>query len=353
MKKTKWGIIAAGGIALRRTIPVMDLCEYGEIVAVMDRNPAPLQYIKETYGIQATYTDEDEMLANPEVEAVYIASPVFCHLEQAKKVLKAGKHLLLEKPMGLDYKEAVELAEFVKDYPNLKVGIAMIMRMHPVHQKIRELVKDGVLGDVISARSQFVCDFPDIENDWRQKKVTGGGGTLVDMGVHCIDLLRYVLDDDVKQVYGDICTKTYHYEVDDSADCLLRMKKGATCFVEAHFNIPEETTTGILELYGTKASIVARGTIGQEGTGEVILTTKEGAEPITYNFKNVYAAQISAFSRAIMEDGEVSTTVEHALETARVVDALYRSAKEERVVKLQKGHLQDECVSNWMPSRRY
>lgn len=351
MKKVKWGIIAAGGIALRRTIPAMEFFKDAEIVAVMDRNPKPLEYIKETFGIQNTYTDVDEMLANPEVEAVYIASPVFCHMEQAKKVLEAGKHLLLEKPIGLDYEEAKELAEFVKKFPNQKVGIAMIMRMHPVHQKIRELVKDGVLGDIVSARSQFVCDFPDTPNDWRQKKATGGGGTLVDMGVHCIDLLRYVLDDDVAQVYGDICTKTYHYEVDDSADCLLRMKKGATCFVEAHFNIPEETTTGILELYGTKASIVARGTIGQEGTGEVILKTKEGSEPITYTFENVYAAQISAFSHAILEDGAVSTDVDHALETARVVDALYRSAKEERVIKLQKGTWQYECIGSCLSSR--
>lgn len=334
MKKTKWGIIAAGGIALRRTIPAMGFCENGEIVAVMDKNPKALEYIKETYGIEATYTDEDELLANPEVEAVYIASPVFCHLAQAKKVLEAGKHLLLEKPMGLDYAEAVELAEFTKAFPNLKIGIAMVMRMHPVHQKIRELVKTGVLGNIVSARTQFVCDYPDVENDWRQKKATGGGGTLVDMGVHCIDLLRYVLDDDVAKVYGDIGTKTYNYEVDDSADCLLRMKKGATCFVEAHFNIPEETTTGILEIYGSKASIVARGTIGQEGTGEVILTTLDGAKPVTYEFRNVYAEQISAFSRAIAEDGEVSTTIDHALETARIVDALYRSSEEERVIKL-------------------
>lgn len=337
MKKVKWGIIAAGGIALRRTIPAMEFCENAEIVAVMDRNPKPLEYIKETFGIQATYTDVDELLKNPEVEAVYIASPVFCHMEQAKKVLEAGKHLLLEKPIGLDYAEAKELTEFVKKFPNQKVGIAMIMRMHPVHQHIRTLVKEGVLGDIVSCRTQFVCDFPDIPNDWRQKKATGGGGTLVDMGVHCVDLLRYVLDDDVVQVYGDICTKTYHYEVDDSADCLLRMKKGATCFVEAHFNIPEEVTTGILELYGTKGSIVARGTIGQEGTGEVTLTTLEGAKPVTYTFRNVYAEQIAAFSRAVIGEGEVSTSVEHACETAAVIDALYRSAKEERVIKLQKG----------------
>lgn len=333
MKKVKWGIIAAGGIALRRTIPAMEYFEGAEIVAVMDRNPKAIEHIKETYGIQAIYTDEDEMLKNPEVEAVYIASPVFCHLSQAKKVLEAGKHLLLEKPMGLDYAEALELAEFVKNFPNQKVGIAMIMRMHPVHKTIRELIKEGVIGDVVSARTQFVCYYPD-ENEWRQKKATGGGGTLVDMGIHCVDLLRYVLDDDVAQVYGDIGNKTFSYEVDDSADCLLRMKKGATCIVEAHFNIPEEVTTGLLEIYGTKGSIVARGTIGQEGTGEVILSTVEGTNPVTYEFRNVYAEQISAFSRAIVEDGEVSTPVEHALETARIIDALYRSSEEERVMKL-------------------
>lgn len=342
-KKIKWGIIAAGGIAKRRTLPAMQYCDNAVIVAVMDKNPTALKNIQEEYGITAIYEDEDELLKNPEIEAVYVASPVSFHKEQARKVLEAGKHLLLEKPIGLNIKEAEEILSYAKCHSNQKVGIGMVIKHHPAHQEIRKLIKKGLLGDIVGCRAQFFDWFPDIEGDWRQKKSTGGGGVLVDMGIHCIDLLCYLLDDEVEKVYADIATKTFRYEVDDSADCMLRTKKGATLYVDTHYNLPEKSAKGSLEIYGTRGSILATGTIGQEGTGEVLLSLfdedsdyagQPKQQQLDYEVKNIYARQITDFSNAIIDNTQPLTTIDNAYKTARIIDALYRSSEEERVIRV-------------------
>lgn len=345
-RKIRWGIIGAGGIAQRRTLPAMEEITNAEIIAVMDKNPAVLTTISKTYGIQAVYEEEDALLQHPGIDAVYVASPVCFHLEQARKVLEAGKHLLLEKPMGLDLKEAEKVIEYARN-TDRKVGIGMVMKLHPGHQKIREIIKKGVLGDIVNCRAQLTCWFPEMDRNWRQSRATGGGGALVDMGIHCVDLLRFLLDDEVEQVYGDVATKTFSYEVDDSADCMLRMKKGANCFVDVHFNIPDEAAKGVLEIYGTKGSILASGTIGQTGEGDIYLTVSgedmgydsqqnrcgaSATSRLEYPKENIYAQQIMQFSDAILNDTEVFTTTEDAYRTARVIDALYRSSAEGRVI---------------------
>lgn len=348
MKKIKWGIIAAGGIARRRTLPAMHLVDNAEIIGIMDSNVALLDEIAKEYQIPYCYDSVEALLENDEIDAVYVASPVCFHKEQAIKTIQAGKHLLLEKPIGLDLGEAKEIMN-AADASDRKVGIAMIMRFHQGHREMKQVIANGELGDIVSCRAQLTCWFPDMENNWRQQWKTGGGGALVDMGVHCIDLLRYLLDDDVDRVYGEIGTRTFQYEVDDSADCLLHMKKGASCFVDVHFNIPDEAAHGVLEIYGTKGSFIASGTIGQEGKGNIKITTVDGqggynsqqmrdgdggTRDFMYEFKNPYAQQIMEFSDAILNDGAVSTPMQHALETMQIVDALYQSASEKKVISL-------------------
>ncbi len=348
-KKIKWGIIGAGGIARRRTLPSMKFCENAEIVAIMDKDTAALKSMQEQYGINAVYTEEDDLINDENVEAIYVATPVCFHKTQALKVLNANKHLLLEKPIGLNLTEAEEIMACAKASSS-KLGIGMIMKMHPAHQKIRELIARGDLGDIVNCRAQLTCWFPDMENNWRQKFATGGGGALVDMGIHCIDLLRYLLDDEVVSVYGDVATKTFKYEVDDSADFMMRMASGANCFVDVHFNIPDNAAKGVLEIYGTKGSVLASGTISQDGGGEVILTlsdqtdgynsqqNREDASPsrlLDFAREPIYAKQIEHFSNAILNDTEPFTTIENAYETAKIVDAIYTSSKERKAIDVK------------------
>lgn len=343
-----WGIIAAGGIAKRRTLPALEQVENAKIVAVMDTNVEAMRELAKEYGIPHVYVNKDDLIRCQQVDAVYVASPVCFHKEQALAVLKAGKHLLLEKPLGMNVEEAREILDYANTR-NCKAGVAMVMKHHPGHRAIRKLIADGTIGNIVSCRAQLNCWFPDMEGNWRQKKKTAGGGALMDMGIHCIDLLRYLTGDEVEWVIGDIATKTFSYEVEDSADCLIHMKKGAACYIDAHFNVPDEAAKGMLEIYGTKGSILAQGTIGQDGKGDIFVNycgsdrsyncqqIRKGNSlgvRLDYPWEPIYGNQIRDFSKALLEGGEVVTSMECAYETICIVEALYQSAREKRVVYL-------------------
>ena len=112
MRKIKWGIIGCGGIAYRRTIPGLVLADNAVCYAVMDTNPDAVEKVKAEFGAEKGYTDVKELLSDKEVEAVYIATPVFCHKEQVLLAADAGKHILLEKPMGMSAEDGIEMAKY-------------------------------------------------------------------------------------------------------------------------------------------------------------------------------------------------------------------------------------------------
>ena len=169
----------------------------------------------------------------------------------------------------------------------------------------------------------------------------------MDMGIHCIDLLRYLLDDEVEKVCGMADHRTFDYEVEDSVSAVLRMHKGAACYIDANFNIPDDAAHCPLEIYGTKGSIIASGTIGQDGKGEILLTVSDsdkgyessqvrsesgGAQKLDFEHVNMYARQLEEFSDCILNSLPPRTPLTDAVKTMRVVDAIYRSSSEERTV---------------------
>ena len=179
-RKVNWGIIAAGGIARRRTLPAMKDVPNAVITGIMDKNQKVLDEISEEYKITDTYTEEQELLNNPQIEAVYVASPVCFHKKQALEVLHAGKSLLLEKPLAMNEEDAREIVQTALK-KGQTAGVAMVMKHHPAHRKMKKLIESGVIGDIVSCRAQLNCWFPDMEGNWRQKKATAGGLSSVNI----------------------------------------------------------------------------------------------------------------------------------------------------------------------------
>ena len=145
--KVKWGVIGAGGIADRRTIPGMMLSEKSELVAVMEVNLELAEKIRAKYNAKRAYDNVDDLLNDPEVEAVYIASPVVYHKEQAIKADRAKKHILIEKPVALTSAEGEEVAAICKE-EGVKIAVGLMMRYHPYHQKMKEIIASGKLGNI-------------------------------------------------------------------------------------------------------------------------------------------------------------------------------------------------------------
>lgn len=345
MRKIGWGIIGAGGIADRRTMPAILISSNAGLVAAMEVNKEFAEKIRVKYNLDKVYDNIDELLANPLVEAVYIASPVVFHKEQVIKAASAGKHILVEKPAALTSTEGKEIADFCRER-GILAATGFMMRFHAYHQKMKELIDEGKLGQIVSCRAQLTCWYPEIPGAWRQKKELSGGGALMDLGVHCIDLIQYITGGNAVKVAGFTGTKTFGYEVDDSASLIFETDKGANAYVDVNFNIPDAAARCRLEFYGTRGSMLAEGTISQVEGGKLEVIASENAGgydakqersdtapmEIKAEFGNMYAKQIESFSNSILNKCKVEAALDDTLNVQRVVEAAYESSVSGRFI---------------------
>ena len=241
--------------------------------------------------------------------------------------------------MALTSEESKEIAAFCKEQ-GVKLGVGLMMRFHSYHQEMKKLVAAGKLGDIVSMRGQLTCWYPDIPGNWRQNKALSGGGALMDMGIHCIDLLQYITGLRAKAVTGFAGTQTFQYNADDSAAIVMKMENGALAMVDANFNIPDAAAKCKLEIYGTKGSIMAEGTISQVEGGEVSVLisddslgydaaqNREELVPVKLNVElgNMYTKEVESFGLAILNDTEPEITAEDAINVQMIVEQAYKAS---------------------------
>ena len=335
MKKIRWAIVGAGGIADKRAIPGLLGDETNEIVAIMDKNPEVAKRIAEKYGVQNFFDDMDKMFTAVKCDAVYIATPVFCHYEQAMTALKYGCNAFIEKPLAMNADESEAIVHaFQKAKVQLTVGY--MMGYHNLHKKAKSIVKRGGIGQVVSARFQFFCWSGDFPGGWRHTKALGGGGCVMDLAVHCMELYSQITGDSIKDVKSFYDTLTFQYEVEDSASILFRTEKGVIGHVDVNFNVPDEASTSKMELYGTEGSLVAEGTIGQLEVGklkfihvpEVTLDrprVPQTVKPkISYGQKkNMYTKQFAAFDKLLLAGKTSYKNAKKSVEIQRLCDRIY------------------------------
>ncbi len=345
--KINWGVIGCGGIAFRRTIPGLIKSKNANLVAVMDTDLHVAKKVKDEFNASYVFDNVEDLLKLEEIDAVYIATPVFCHKEQVLKAAKAKKHILLEKPMGLTVEDSIEIKEFCKKQ-GVKLGVGLMMRFNSLHERIRDIISSGQLGEIVSMRSQFTCWYPEMEGAWRQKKALSGGGALMDMGVHCIDLLRFVSGLEAKEIASLKGNQIFSYEVEDAASVIMKMENGALAYVDAAFNIPDDATVCKLEIYLTGGSVFLEGSLAQDeaGEGTLIFTDSTKAYDAQQSRKraestrllseggNLYTKEIEAFENAIINDLEPPVSADDAIRAQQIVEAAYRSTDEGKIIKL-------------------
>lgn len=342
-RKVRWGVIGSGGIARRRTIPEGIVpASNAALTAVFDPVPSANEAVAAEFGARACASLAD-LLAS-DAEAIYIASPPSVHCEQTLACAKAGKHVLSEKPLGMTVAEAETMISAC-DQAGVRLGTAFMMRFLAQHQAALQLIQDGRLGRPVYGRAQLSCWYPPMAGAWRQDLASGGGGSLMDMGGHCIDLLEMFFGP-VKSVACFTNRSVHSYTSEDSAVASLYFENGALGTVDTFFCMPDEASQNRLELYGSLGSILAKGTIGQGAAGEMIAYLKEGTGAydaqqaraagggveIAPEPKNTYQAEVEEFSQAILEGRAPSNNARLGLQSQRVLAACYESAKTGRIV---------------------
>ncbi len=343
--KVKWGVIGSGGIARRRTIPEGIVpAANASLVAVYDPNTAANTEIAAKFG--ATPMSSIEQLLAAEIDAVYIASPVQAHQPQVLACAKAGKHVLCEKPLGKTVAEAEEAIAACRK-AGVQLGTAFMMRFQTQHQAAAKMIQEGRLGNPVYARAQLSCWYPPIEGAWRQDPTTGGGGSLMDMGGHCIDLLEMFFGN-VTQVSCCIGNTVHGYRSEDSAVATLFFENGALATVDTFFCIPDAGSKNVLELYGSKGSILAQGTIGQGPAGRMVAflegedraydaqQARAADQGLTIDPKpvNTYQAEIEEFGQAVIENRQPRIGGELGLRSQKILAACYESARSGQAVKV-------------------
>ena len=342
--KIKWGVIGSGGIAKRRTIPEgISKAGNAELTTVFDIDTQVNAEVAKMFGAEQASSIEEVLSAN--IDAVYIATPAQLHGDQVRASAKADKHILCEKPLGMKVIEVEEMIE-VCTKRGVKLGCAFMMRFVAQHQEALRLIKEGRLGKPAYARAQLSCWYPPIEGAWRQDPLTGGGGSLIDMGGHCIDLLEMFFGK-VTMVSCFTNNIVHDYKSEDSAVAMLFFENGALGTVDTYFCIPDNSSKNVLELYGSKGSILAKGTVGQGPAGEMIAFLEQGKDYDAQQARtetqgmvidpepvNTYQAEIEEFSQAIIDQREPLINAELGLRSQKILAACYESTRLGKVIKV-------------------
>lgn len=343
--KIKWGVIGSGGIARRRTIPEgIVKAEHAILGTVYDINKNINNVVAGEF--KAFAAGSIRGLLKSDIDAVYVASPASLHLSHVIACAKAKKHILCEKPLGMNVREAEKMIRICKD-EGVLLGTGLMMRFLSQHQAALKIIQDGKLGYPVYGRAQLSCWYPPMEGAWRQQPSLGGGGSLMDMGSHCIDLLEMFFGN-VKKVSCFINNTIHSYKSEDSATVSLFFENGTLATVDTFFCIPDNSSKNVLELYGSKGSILAKGTIGQGSAGEMTAYIEDDSSG--YNAQqvraagdgqiidpepvNTYLAEIEEFSRAILEKREPANNATLGLKSQIILAACYKSAKTGKTAKV-------------------
>ena len=344
-QKLRFGVIGCGGIADRRTMPGMLLAEHVEITAVMGPNAERTETVRQKYNAKRAYTDEKELLADPEVDAVYIASPVIRHAEQARLAADAGKHILLEKPIAMSCEEGQAVLEYCAS-KNVRVAAGLMMRFGTQVNNMKRAIAAGKIGQVVSGYSQFTLWLPAQAGNWRLFKEKSGGGCMMDMAVHTIDLVEYISGMRVTRVASMNETITFDYDVEDTSTLLLRLENGAQYVVQTNFNIPDEAADWRMEFFGTRGKLIGSTVIGQDDGGSVhalylekngaydpaqVHSAQQGIE-LTGDFGNLYTRETESFALSILNGTPLTAPAEDALHIQRIMEAAYRSGEKKIII---------------------
>lgn len=325
-KKIRWGVLGAANIAVKKVIPAMQAGEFCEIAAIASRRFEKAKRVADELDVPKFYGSYEELLNDAEIDAVYNPLPNNLHVEWTTKAAEAGKHVLCEKPLGLNAAEVRKLIE-VRDKTGVKIQEAFMIRTHPQWLKVRDLIKSEKIG-ALQAITGFFSYYNDDKANIRNKIETGGGA-LMDIGCYCINISRFITGEEPQRVSA-LIERDKDTKIDKITSAILDFSQCQSTFtcstqlvpyqkmqffgtqgkieIEIPFNIPTETLTRIFvddgaDLYGTKI--------------ETIET------PAT----NQYTIQGDLFSKAILKNSEQAVSLEDSFENMAVIDAVFRSAK--------------------------
>lgn len=321
MNTVRWGVLSTAKIGREKVIPAMQEGRYCEVVALASRSLDRAEATAEALGIPKAFSAYEDLLEDPEIDAVYIPLPNHLHVPWTLKALEAGKHVLCEKPLGLTAAEAQQVVEAAREHPHLKVMEAFMYRYHPQWQHAKELVDRGAIGELRTIHTAFSYFNADPTNIRNQPEI--GGGALMDIGCYGVSLSRFLFGREPERVVGEMEADP-ELGIDCLTSAMLDFGKGTATFTCATQLIPHQR----VDIFGTEGRIEIEIPFNAPPDREtrIWLIVDGSKEEITFEAANQYTLQGDLFSRAVLDDTEVPTPIEDAVENMKVIEGIMRSA---------------------------
>ena len=326
MKKIRWGVLSTANIGVKKVLPAMQRGDYSTVTAIASRDLARAKASAAALNISKVYGSYEELVADPDIDAIYNPLPNQLHVPWTIRAAEAGKHVLCEKPISLTVAEAETLLA-VRDRTRVKIGEAFMVRSHPQWLRMRALIDQGRIGSlraVMGCFSYFNNDATNIRNH-----IEYGGGALLDIGCYLIQASRYSFGKEPNRVVASI-DRDPQMHIDRLTSALLEFDGGQAIFTCSTQLVPYQRvlffgTTGRIEIEIPFNAPKDRPTrIFVDSNGDL---TGNGITIEEFPICDQYTLQGDEFSKAILHDTEVPVPLEEAIRNMRVIEAVFQSAK--------------------------
>lgn len=329
MKKIRWGVISTANIGVAKVIPGIQQSKHGEVVAISSRDKnIALDWAKKL-SIPKAYGSYEDLLADPDIDAIYNPLPNHLHVPWSIAAIEAEKHVLCEKPLGLNADDIKPLLAAAEKNPQLKVMEAFMYRFHPQWRQMKKMIAEGGIGKLRKIQSHFYYNNRDQENirnrpDW-------GGGALLDIGCYPISVSRFLFGREPQRIQAHI-TPWADYEV----DCLVT---GVMDFGDglASFSVSTKIENGQMVLAsGEAGSLQLNMPFNPEPADkqQLLIKKEKNLEVMTFEPADQYGEMADAFALSILENTAVPTPLSDAMANMRIIDAMFESAKQNKWISI-------------------
>ena len=327
----RWGIAGFGWVARDYAAPAM-LASGHSVRAICDPDPVARAAAQSRFRPEGgVHADLAPLLDDPAVTAIYVAAPNHCHRSIVEAASGAGKPVLCEKPMAATLEDAEIMAAAVSR-AGVLYGTAFDQRHHPAHAAMRHAIGEGAIGVPTAIRIVYACwlgaewTMTGEGDNWRTDPGRAGGGALMDLAPHGLDLAEFLLGEPIEQVAAFTQNRVQAYVVDDGAMLLGRTAGGVLVQLHVAYNCPENLPRRRLEVIGSQGQLVASDTMGQTAGGDVIHTDANGTSrplPIPDAAASPFQRQMEAFAGALAGQGGTVFSLARDLHTMRLLHRAY------------------------------
>jgi predicted dehydrogenase len=324
--KVRWGVLGAANIAVKKVIPGMQKGQWSEIAAIASRDRRKAEEAASKLGIPKAYGSYEDLLADPDIEAIYNPLPNHLHVPWSIRAAEAGKHVLCEKPISMTAADAKALAE-VQHRASVKIGEAFMVRTHPQWLRTRELIRSGRIGElrsIVGFFSYFNRNPANIRN-----LPECGGGVLMDIGCYPITGSRFIFGEEPSRVLS-LIERDPDMKIDRLISGVLDFPSGQSIFTCSTQLAPYQK----MQFFGTRGRIEIEIPFNAPNDRPCRVMIDDGRDLFgggltaeTIDTCDQYMLQGDLFSRAVREGGEVPVSVDDAVKNMEVIEALFRSAE--------------------------